>query len=138
MKITKEYLKHIIKEEIKKQQLEEGMLGNLFKSALLAGGLATAGIGATKLVTKDTYSQKANTDTDRLFDSAKRIIFQKINPSGSYDDPRTKATFKMHLPKLVDDGRLTFSEDEKFLNVYLDEKLILKLDKIQKKSIEVK
>jgi hypothetical protein len=138
MKITKEYLKQIIKEEIQKQQLQEGMLGNLFKSALLAGSLATAGIGAGKLVTKDTYSQKANTDTDRLFDSAKKAIFQKINPDGSYDDPRTKATFKMHLPKLVDDGRLTFSEDERFLNVFLDKKPVVKLDKVKKISIEVK
>jgi len=131
MKITKTDLKQIIKEELEKAQMEEGF-GNTLKGLGVAAGIAAAGVGAGKAVTRGTYSQPANKAASRLSKIAKEAIYDKINmgKGGDYNDPRTKVVFDSAIPKLFDDGRLELQDEADTVKVKLDNELVATMKKL--------
>jgi hypothetical protein len=131
MKITKDYLKQIIKEEIEKAQMEES-LGGTLKGLGLAAGIAAAGVGAGKAITKGTYSQPANKSASRLSKTAKEAIYNEVNKGkgGDYNDPHTKVVFDTAIPKLFDDGRLELQDEGDDVKVKLDNKLVATMKKL--------
>jgi hypothetical protein len=126
MKITKADLKQIIKEEIEKVQVEEGF-GNTLKGLGVAAGIATAGVGAGKAITKGSYSELAGKDASRLSKTAKEAIYNKINQGagGDYNDPHTKVVFDSALPSLFDNGKLKLQDDGNDVKVILDDKTLV-------------
>jgi hypothetical protein len=131
MKITKADLKQIIKEELEKAQMEEGF-GNTLKGLGVAAGIAAAGVGAGKAITKGTYSQPANEAASRLSKTAKEALYDKINmgKGGDYNDPRTKIVFDTAIPKLFDDGRLELQDEADTVKVILDNELVATMKKL--------
>jgi hypothetical protein len=131
MKITKTDLKQIIKEELEKAQMEEGF-GNTLKGLGVAAGIAAAGVGAGKAITKGTYSEPANKTASRLSKTAKEAIYNKINKGkgGDYNDPHTKVVFDSAIPKLFDDGRLELQDEADIVKVKLDNELVATMKKL--------
>jgi hypothetical protein len=131
MKITREELKQIIKEELQKEVSLKQAAAGLGAAAMLGG----VGIGAGKMVTKGSYSEEATDFSSRLTKSAKKAIFNAVNQGqGDYNNPQAKVVFDMNLPKLIDDGRLTHEEDKSILKIFLDNKHIVTIDKNTKIS----